>query len=405
MPLFTYKAENKEGKVVQETIQASNREEAASLLQAEELKVLTIKDVRQGVSSLFDAKISVAEKAAFCRFLGTMLRAGLSLYEAVEIIKQESDNKKMRKILADASSQIRKGRSLSVTLSQYKEVFDPVFLTIVKAGEESGSLEKAFDYLAKQLSRSYEFSQKIKGALMYPLVIITAMVGVGFLMIGFVLPKISVVFLKMNIELPAITRMILSFGKFVGENLFLALGGMFGSLVLLAFIIANPKSRKAMLLFLSKFPAVKKLMNQIDVARFSRTLSVLLKSGVSIVDALNVSTDSLTQPKLFKRAKQFSSSVAKGESLSQVLVKGKRVFPLIMIQTIKTGEKTGALEQVLEELADFYESEVDFRLKRLTSLIEPVLMLVIGIAVGIMVIMVVAPIYSIVGGLQETIGR
>lgn len=405
MPLFTYKAKDKNGKIIEETIQAANREEADALLKAENLQTLTIKNLDKGVGPVFGGQVSVSEKAAFCRFLATMIRAGLSLYEAIEIIKQESENKKMKKILADISSQIRKGKSLSLTFSKYKDVFDPVFLTMVKAGEESGTLEQTFDYLSAQLSRSYEFSQKIKGSLMYPAVIITAMMGVGILMIGFVLPKISTVFLNMRIPLPTLTRVILNFGKFVGDNLVLVLGFIVGLFISAIILLSIDKTKKALIILLAKLPAIRKIMDQVDVARFSRTLSILLKSGVPIVDALNVSAESLTQPRFRSRAKQFSIGVAKGEALSQALVGGPRVFPLIMIQTIKTGEKTGSLEQVLQELADFYEKEVEFRLKRLTSLIEPVLMLLIGIAVGVMVIMVVAPIYSIVGGLQETIGR
>lgn len=407
MPLFSYKAKDEQGKIVEETIQAVSREEAASMLRADKLQILTIRNLDKNVGPFFGGRVSLSEKAAFCRFLATMLRAGLSLYEAIEILKQESDNRKMRKILADIASQVKKGKSLSATFSKYKDTFDPVFLTMIKAGEESGTLEQTFDYLAKQIARSYEFSQKVKGSLMYPAVIITAMIAVGFLMIGFVLPKISVVFLKMNIKLPAITKAILNFGKLIGDNIFLAMSMMFGFLILSIIILSTQKTRNLILLLLAKIPAIKKIVVQIDVARFSQTLSVLLKSGVPIVDSLNVAADSLTQPRFRKRAKQFSIGVSKGEPLSQALlkVKGQHVFPLIMIQTIKTGEKTGSLEEVLQELADFYENEVDFRLKRLTSLIEPILMLLVGIAVGIMVVMVVAPIYSIVGGLQESIGR
>jgi len=403
MPLYNYKARDKKGKVIEDTIQAASREDAASSLKADGLAVLTVRDLETGLSSLRSGKVSLAEKASFCRFTATMLRAGLSLHEAVEIIKQESENKKMKKILADIAFQIRKGRSLSGVLSGYKDIFDPVFLTMIKAGEESGTLEQSLDYLAKQLSASYDFSQKIKGSLMYPAVIIGAMFAEGLLMLVFVLPKISEVFLKMNLKLPVTTRLLLQFGLFVSTHLILVLVAIF-SLAGLAFLAIWLKSTRDMLFrLLAKIPVLKKMMSQIDVARFARTLSVLLKSGVPIIDALGIATDSLNQPDLRNQAKKFTAGVSKGKSLSEVLSQAQTSFPQIMIQTIKTGEKTGSLEQVLQELAEFYENEVDYQLKRVTSLIEPVLMLLIGIVVGAMVIMIIAPIYSIVGGLQESI--
>ena len=400
MPLYTYKAKDKKGKIVEDVLQAANRSEAASLLKKESLQVLTIKSVESKLGSFVSGSISVADKAALCRFLATMLRAGLPISEAIEIIRKETENKKLRKILVDVSFQTRKGSSVSSILSKYPRDFDPVFLTIVKAGEESGTLEKAFDYLAKQLLAIHEVTQKIKGALVYPAVIVVAMMGNAIVMVTFVLPKISEVFTRLDLDLPLATRLILGLGNFVGENTLLVLGtsGFLIMIVVALFFIRS--SRQAIMNMILRLPVIKKLASQIDVARFARTLSTLLASGVPILSALDVSADSLSQIRLKKIAKGFSKGVEEGETLSDVLLKGKKVFPLVMVQTIRAGEKTGSLEVVLQELAEFYESEVDYTLKRLTSLIEPVLMLVIGVAVGALVIMMVVPIYSIVGNLE-----
>jgi len=402
MPLFLYKARNSKGEIIEETIQAVNKADAVIALKAEGFQVYTIKNFETSLTSV-GGKVSVAEKSTFCRFTATMLKAGLSIHEAAEIIKQETENKKMKKILADIAFQTQKGKSLSMALSTYKDVFDPVFLTMIKAGEESGTLEQSFDYLAKELTANYEFSQKIKASLMYPLVVIIAMFAVGMLMLFFVLPKISVVFLKMNIKIPAITRIILQFGQFIGEHIFLGISVTIGILILLFLIGLMKSTRERIMLIFTKIPALAKMMNQIDVARFARTLAILLKSGVPIINSLEVASDSINQPKLRTQAKKFVLGVAKGSSLSEVLSGEQTQFPMIMIQTIKTGERTGSLEKVLEDLAQFYESEVEYQLKRVTALIEPVLMLAIGVIVGAMVIMIIAPIYSIIGGLQETI--
>src|SRR3989344_8457135 len=373
MPLFLSKVIDSRGKIVEDTIHSASREEAALSLKADGFKVLSIKSLESNVHGIFGRGIKVSEKASFCRFIAVMLRSGLSLPEAVEIIKQESENKRMQKILSDIAFQTRKGSNVSSVLSQYKSDFDPVFLTMIKAGEESGTLDQAFDYLSKQLFANYELTQKVKNSMMYPAVIFVSMVGVGLLMLLFVLPKISSVFTKLNIPLPFFTTAILNFGNFVGKNtpLVLVVIALVGFLAFLIFFFK--KTRNAIFHLTIKFPLLRKIAIKVDVARFSRTLSTLLRSGVQITTALNVSADTLSQPNLKKKAKEFATGVSKGESLSSVLSSVKGTFPLVVIQTIKAGEKTGRLDEVLEEMAGFYENEVENDLKRLTSLLEPLL--------------------------------
>lgn len=404
MSLFVYKAKDQNGKLVDDTIQSTSREDAAIALKSMGLQVLTIKNLDNGFSG-FRGSISVAEKAVFCRFMATMLRSGLSIPEAIEIIRSETKNKKMAKVMADLSYQTQKGKSLSSVLANYKDDFDQTFLTMIRVGEESGTLDKAFEYLTKQLNASYDLSQKVKGAMMYPAVIVVAMFGNGLLMMLFVLPRISSVFLKLDVPLPLPTKVILTVGDLIGKNvpLFLLFVGVSAFLTFLIFYLR--KSRKAVLSIILRLPVVAKIVKQIDIARFSRTLSTLLKSGVPITTALDVSSGSLSQGMVQSKLKNLSDSVAKGETLSSVLAKNTNLFPIIMVQTIKAGEKTGSLEEVLSEMADFYESEVDYSLKRATALLEPVLMLVIGVVVGAMVVIMIAPIYGIIGGLQQQIGN
>ncbi|OGM60926.1 hypothetical protein A3A75_02445 [Candidatus Woesebacteria bacterium RIFCSPLOWO2_01_FULL_39_10] len=400
MSLYKYKAKDKEGKVIEDVVQAANKKEAALFLKSEDLQTLTIKGLGKKGIGIFGGGVSVSEKAAFCRFMATMLRAGLPLPEAIDILRQETQSRKLKEVLFDVSFHIRKGETLSSILATYKEEFDPVFLTMIKAGEESGTLEKSFDYLSKQLLTSYELSQKVKSSMMYPAVIIAAMIANAGIMLGFVLPKMSEVFLSLNVELPTVTRFIFNVGKGIGENLAVTFGAFFSVLFIFVLLFLIRRTRVVIFSFLVRLPVISKVMDQLDTARFARTLSTLLKSGVPIMVALDVSSDVLKQPNLKKQAKEFSAGVAKGQSLSDILSKQKRSFSGTMIQTIKAGEKTGSLEVVLEELATFYEMEVDFSLKRATALLEPLLMLIIGVAVGVMVVIMITPIYSIVGGLQ-----
>lgn len=400
MALYKYKAKQKDGKVVEEVVQAGSKKEAVSFLKSEEFQVLTIKGL-EARGLRIGGGISVSEKAAFCRFMSTMLRAGISLPEAIDIIRQETQSEKLKEVLLDISFHIRKGQALSTILANYKSEFDAVFLTMIKAGEESGTLEKSFEYLSKQLLASYELSQKVKSSMMYPAVIIAAMIANAFIMLGFVLPKMSEVFLSLNVELPPVTRFVLNSGKTIGDNLALTFGGLFSVIFLVITLFLIKSTRTIIFSYIVKLPVISKVMDQLDTARFARTLSTLLKSGVPIMVALDVASDVLKQPHLKKQAKEFSGDVAKGEALSEILTKNKRSFPATMTQTIRAGEKSGSLEIVLEELAAFYEMEVDYGLKRATALLEPLLMLFIGVAVGAMVVIMITPIYSIVGGLQQ----
>lgn len=402
MSLFSYQVINQQNEIIEDTIQAGSKDEAANYLKANGYQVLTIKQLDKKEIS-FSRGIPVSEKAAFCRFMATMLRSGMPVNRAVEIVAKETENTNMKRILTDVAFQTQKGKSLSAALSNYSKEFDAIFLTMIKAGEQSGTLEQSFNYLSKQLAASHELTEKIKGSMMYPAVILVAMLGNGIIMLVFVLPKLSEAFLKLDVPLPIYTKILLSFGTFVGENTLLAIG--LGALIMGLFVgtILYKKTRQMLMNLATRIPVVKNIRMHIDLARFARTLSTLLKSGVPITDALDVSGESISQPKIKENAKNFSKQVEKGESLSSILVQHREMFPSIMVQTVKAGEESGSLEDVLEEMAEFYEKEVDFSLKRFTSLLEPVLMLVIGVAVGGMVIIMIAPIYSIVGGLQSQV--
>lgn len=400
MPLFTYKAKTPEGKILNETLQATNKEEAVALIKQQENEILALKQVDSKLATLFEGKIPVSEKASFTRFLSTMLRSGLPLPEAIDIIREEAANKRLQKVLVDIAFQTRKGASMSSVLAKYPDDFDPVFITMVKAGEDSGSMDKSFDYLSKQLLASYELSQKVKGAMIYPSVIIAAMLGNAVIMVAFVLPRISTVFLNLNVKLPPVTKLMLQFGQFVGSHTAVTMIGILVLGLLAGLAVYLKKTRLALLALLAKLPAIRKTLNEIDVSRFARTLSTLLASGVAIIQALEVSAKVISQPKLKAQAENFAEGVSKGQSLSDIMSADKVGFPHIVVQTVRAGERSGTLDTVLLEMAEFYENEVDYSLKKVTSLIEPILMLVIGVAVGVMVLLMITPIYSIIGGID-----
>jgi type IV pilus assembly protein PilC len=403
MPQFTYKALAGNRELIEQTIQARSKEEVVAFLREKQLKVLSVK--KDPVEISFGGnKVKTLDKANFCRYLSIMLRSGLSLSEAVEVINSETENKKMKRILQDLSFSLQEGGEISAVLERYPEVFDKVFLALVRAGEKSGSLEKTFEYLSTQLYSVHRLNKKISGALMYPAVIISAMFGVGVLMMTFVLPKLGSVFLKMKIPLPTPTRILLEFGEFMGKNAVMVILGIAVLIGFFTFLFTYHKTASKIKEILANLPVIKKLCKQIDLARFSRTLATLLQSGVPIINALEISGETLTQYDMKRVAKTFEKGVTEGKQIANILSSEKKVFPAIMVQTIKTGEKTGTLDTVLMEIADYYESELEDGLKEFTTLLEPLIMLIIGVAVGAMVIMIIAPIYSVLGGMQAASG-
>ncbi len=399
MPQFHYKALHESGRTIEAKLQAKTIEEVAEMLRAKGLKILSIKKVALS-PQIFSHRISTLDKANFCRYFSVMLRSGLSMAEALEVIGSETENSKLKQVLQELQLGMQQGGDISSILKKYPETFDKTFIALVQAGEQSGSLEKTFDYLGKQQFSVHRLNKKIQGAMMYPMVIFMAMGGVGFIMMTFVLPRLSQVFLKMKIPLPLPTRILLSFGNFMGKNALIVVAGAVVVVVLFIFIIRFYKTRRLIMGFIASLPIINKLSRQIDLARFSRTLATLLQSGVPIISALNITSETLSQKDLIEVAKSFEKGVSEGKPLASILTHGKKGFPALMIQTIKTGEKTGTLDAVLMEISDFYEAELEDMLKEFTTILEPVIMLIIGVAVGAMVLMVIAPIYSVLGNFQ-----
>lgn len=398
MDEYRYKAILENGKVVEQSIQARSRSDVITLLKSKNMKLVSIKKQAKQIS-IFGGKVSTVDRANFCRHMSIMLRSGLSISEAVELILSEAENPKLKQILQDLSFSLQEGGEISVIFQRYPEVFDKIFLALVRSGEQSGTLEKTFQYLADQSYSSHRLSKKVQGAFMYPAVIMTVMAGMGIVMMTFVLPKLSEVFLKMNIKLPMTTKILLSVGTFMGDNVIVVFGTIIGLIVLIAILLRNPKNKEKLKSVLANAPLIKKLYKQIDLARFSKTLSSLLEAGVPIIKSLNIASETLTQKNMIKVASEFEKGITEGKQIGDLFDVNKNAFPSIMVQTIRTGEKTGTLDKVLKDISSYYEEELDEALKTFSTMLEPIIMIIIGLAVGAMVISVLTPIYGLVGGM------
>lgn len=401
MAQFSYKALDANKQVVNGVVSAKDRKEAAVEISRRNLSPLNLKEISE--KTTIHGQVPAIDKITFCRYLAVMLSSGLSLSEGINVLYEETKQPLMKRILSDLSYSLEQGQSLSSVFEKYPNVFELYFLTLIRAGEVSGKLSEVFKYLETELKSEYNMRAKIKGALLYPTVVFTAMVGIGFMMFFFVLPQIGKVFLSLKLPLPFITKFLFTASIVLSKQIIPVVLGTIGLVVAAIFAMRNPRFKDLILYLIKPIPIVKDLIKKIDMARFNRIFSTLLKSAVPITEALEISLKLMSWYEYRNLSKLFPEEIRKGKSLAAV-IKKQAVFPTLMVQMVAAGEKTGTLDSTLADLASFYEGEVEEELKNLTQIIEPVLMLLVGIAVGAMILSIIAPIYSVVGSFQQAAG-
>lgn len=407
MPNYFYIAKSLKGKEKTGFLEAKDEKELAKILRQEgyilirtdleKKKPLIKKDIFE-IFNLFK-KISLTDKIFFTRNLKIMIGAGVPLPRAIRTLSELSGNKKFQAILSNIEKDVTRGQNLSDALSHHPKVFSELFINMVKVGEESGTLEEVLKNLTHQMEKEQNLKSRIKGAMMYPIVIICVMVVIGILMMIMVIPKLAVVFEELGTELPFTTRLIIGFGQSLSKfwPIFLLI------LIFLPFlfnlILKSKKTKRMIDNLLLKFPVISSLIKKINTASTSRTLSSLIGSGVPIVRSLEIVANTLGNSYFKKAIMEAAEDVQKGSKLSQSLEKYQNLFPSIMIQMIGIGEETGETSEILAKLADFYEEEVSNATQNLSSIIEPLLMVVIGAAVGFFAISMIQPMYSMIGSI------
>lgn len=401
MPNYNYKASNHENKIVSGTITAPSPEEVASVLKKDNLNPISVKLANQNQVS---GNLSTIDKIAFCRYMTTMINAGLTLTEGLPALKKESRSPLMRQIIDDILYSLQRGQPLSRTLDNYPKAFDKFFLTLIRTGEVSGTLGDTFKYLEQQLRAEYSLSQKIKSALVYPAIIVLAMTGIGFLMFFFVLPQIGKVFLNMTIPLPVFTRYLFTFAVGVSKIRYPLIALIIILMIGTVMFLRTSSGKHLIMKIISPVPVISRLLQQIDIARFCRIFSTLIASAVPISEALDIALSSLSHPKFSSLAKKVPQQVIQGKTVGAAFGENN-AFPPLLIQMINAGEKSGTLDTSLGDLAGFYEEEVEESVKKATQMLEPLVMLLVGIGVGAMILMIIAPLYSVVGNLQQAAGR
>ena len=344
-------------------------------------------------------RISVAEKMLFSRNLAVMLSAGLPISRALTALSRQTRNKKFKKVIADLEAEIQKGEPLSMAMDQHPEVFSALFAAMVRSGEKSGKLPESLNLISRQLEREMILKRRIKGALMYPMIIFAAMIGVGIVMMIFVVPTLVSVFTELNVELPLSTKIVIFTSSFLVNNLFLASLTVFAVIVFVFWALRAKRGKRLLDAVFLRLPFFSSLVKKINSSRTTRTLSSLIGAGVDIIEAFDVAKSVVGNHYYQEVLEKAKAEIQKGQPIAQVFLAAENLYPPLVGEMVAVGEETGELSNMLLRLADFYEEEVGETTKNLTTIIEPILMIFIGAVVGFFAVSMIQPMYSMMGGL------
>jgi len=381
-------------------VEAKDRFEVYKIIRSEGGRVLSVHSDkwRKFSVSYWNARLSTIkehDKIVFANNLAAMLGAGLSITRALSVSEKQTKNPRLKLVITTVKSDIQKGGTFHQALARFPRVFSKIFVAMVKAGEESGNLSESLKVIASQLERAYILKKKIKGALIYPTIILIAIAGIGTLMMIKVVPTLSATFKELHVKLPASTQMIISVSNAMKGHIILT-GLVFVAFVL--FILLFPRTKrgaKIMDWVALHTPLIKELSKEINSAKMARTLSSLLSSGVDLINALDITGDVLSNHYHSNVLKSSTSHIKKGKPLSEVFEKNEKLFTPMVTEIVSVGEETGSLSELLLNIAEFYETEVAQKTKDMSTIIEPFLMLIVGAAVGFFAVAMISPIYSI----------
>jgi type IV pilus assembly protein PilC len=345
--------------------------------------------------NVYLSRIKSDELVMVTRNLGSMLIAGLPLSRALSVIERQSKNPRLKSVIKDVGERIQKGSQFYEALGAYPKVFNDLYVAMVRAGEESGNLAESLLTLGTQMERSSSLKKKIKGAMIYPAIVITIMLVIGVLMMIYVMPSITSTFVDLEVELPTTTKVLIATSDFMVANTILVIGGMVAGIFGFLYALRTYPGKRVFHWIIIRLPVIGVMVKETNAARTARTLSSLLKSGVDVILSLQI-TEQVIQNVYYKPIiKDAAVRVEKGTALSETFVEHNHLYPILVGEMILVGEETGQIAQMLEQLADFYEGEVEQKTKDLSTIIEPLLMVVIGGTVGFFALAMIAPIYSI----------
>jgi type IV pilus assembly protein PilC len=407
MPKYVYTAKSYSGETKGGEAVAQDEKNLAQQLRSEGFLVTSISLVKEVDTNSVSVKfmdrfksVPLKEKMVFARNLSIMVASGLTVSRAVNNLAMQTQNKTFQVVLLEIYEEIQGGVSLSDGLAKYPNIFGELFINMVKVGETAGNLDEVLKIVSVQLEKEHDLKSKVKGAMIYPGVILTVMIVIGIIMLTFVLPKLLGVFKDMNAELPAMTKFIVALSDLFRNNGVACLIVFIIIVLFLQWFLRQDAGKKAFSWLSIKTPIFSPLVKQVNCARFARIYSSLLKSGVGSVEALKIISHTLTNYYYQKALLDSVDDVQKGVALSKILYDNQNIFPILVSQIVQVGEETGKTEIVLLQLAEFYEDEVDQITKNLSAVIEPVLMVVIGSAVGFFAVAMLQPMYTMMDSVK-----
>ncbi len=396
---YSYRVRDRSGKILTGAIEAESLTAVASKLRSMGYIVLDISEKKEGISlggfSLFK-RVKSKDLTVFTRQFATMINAGVSITKALGILAEQTANATLSTVISQLQKDVEGGLSLSEALAKHPKVFPPIFVNMTRAGEAGGVLDDALLKIAEHFEKDQELKSRIKSALSYPIAVVSVATILVFVMITFIVPMFVRMFETMGGELPLPTKMLLALSGFIrgvgGVFIFAGIVGIY-----LGYKAANsrPNSKYVIDKIKLRLPVMGSLVQKMSLAKFTRTFATLIASGVPILQAMDIVADTAGNEVVTRSVKEARSSIKEGETISKPLAKSS-VFPPMVVQMIAIGEETGALDAMLTKIADFYDAEVTATVDALTSILEPLLMLFLGVSVGGVVIALYMPMFSII---------
>ncbi len=396
MPVFEYKGKSVGGAAVTGTLKTKDRAELDRILRRNKIIVTGVKKKPTELQIKFGTGVKKIDVSRFTRQFSTMIGAGLPMVQCLDILASQSENKEFAKIVFKVKDSVSGGSTLSESLSRHPKVFDTLYTNMVEAGEIGGALDVILTRLANYREKADALTRKVKSAMVYPSVIVVVAMGVTFAMLTWIVPVFAKMFGGLNAELPEPTQVVMAISNFLQTNVLYILLGLIGGTAAFLFWISTPKGRLIFDKILIRLPIFGTLVRRSAVARFTRTLGTLLSSGVSIIEALEVTAKTAGNMVIANAIKKSVISIAEGETITAPL-KATGVFPPMVTQMISVGEKTGGLDEMLSKIADFYDEEVDVAVGALTSIIEPVIIVFMGVVIGGILVAMYLPMFDIIG--------
>jgi len=403
MPVFVYEARNRQGTIRKGEFEAANDAAVIAHLRSQALAPLKVKPkggIRFDITKYIPLnKVSIKEIVVFTRQFATMIDAGLPLVQCLDILASQQVNKHFKSILFQVKETVESGSTFADALGKHKAVFDDLYVNLVAAGEVGGILDTILNRLAAYMEKVEKLKSQVKGAFVYPIAVLVVAVGVVAAMLIWVIPVFAQMFSDFGGALPRPTQIVISMSDFLRHNLFLILGVLAGIFVAIRRYYKTKQGRKLIDAWILKVPIFGTLIQKVAIARFSRTLGTMISSGVPILDALDIVARTAGNKTVETEVYKTRESISTGKTIAEPLSQSK-VFPPMVVQMVAVGEQTGSMDAMLQKIADFYDSEVDTAVAALTSLLEPMLMVFLGTAVGGLLVAMYLPIFKI----AETVG-